>query len=392
MKRKYIIYGLIFVLILGGGLFLNSRKSRQNILQIKASAAEVGEIKSYLSTTGKIHSKNKREYFGRQAEIKTVHVKVGDRVKKGDILVTYNTQDLTTNVNQAQIQYDNAILQKKELIAQNDSIKSKIADLDRQISELEKSTEPQDKTKLETLKQQRSSLSPVSDEKLKQSDNSVKLAKLSLDSAKQNNAKNKNTIAAEAEGVVTQVNAVAGAMGNGAQVAVVVQDTDNLKVVLQVGKFDAAKISLGQEVVIKNGGNTYSGKVSFIDPAAKTNVSSGGSETTLGVEVDIMESTPELKIDFEVDLDILLGQVNEVIKLPAESIKTEKGNRSLVYVLEGDIAKEREVKTGIQSDREVEIKEGINKGDRVILNPSAAVRDGVKVVEASGGKLNAGGK
>lgn len=67
----------------------------------------------YISTT--VKSKSNKEYYGLQAKIKKINVHVGDNVRIGDTLVIYETQDLASTVNQAQIQYENSVLQKKDI-------------------------------------------------------------------------------------------------------------------------------------------------------------------------------------------------------------------------------------------------------------------------------------
>lgn len=391
MKKKTIIYILILIVIVSGVFWMRNNRKNKEIITVKTATAGVGEIKSYLSTSGIVKSKDYKEYYGTQGKIKTLNVKVGDKVNKGDTLLTYETQDLSLTVKQAEIQYENAVLQRNDLYNQNKTIKDKIAELDKEIAQLEKSTNQLDKTKLEGLKQQRNTLSPISQEKLKQTDNAVNLAKISVDTARKNLQENKATIIAENPGVVTAVNGVVGAATNGMQPVIVVQDTENLKVQVSLGKYDAKKVKLGQEVNIIDADNRYKGKVSFIDPAATKTQSISGNETTLGAEIDVLDKAQGLKIDFDVDVEILTGQVANVLKVPIESIKSEKGNKNLIYVLEGDIAKEKQVKTGIQSDTEIEIKEGINKGDKVILNPSASIIDGTVVKEFKEGE-NASGK
>ncbi len=382
MKKKYIAYLLIAV-VLAGGFFVARRGGKdRNIVAVKTSSAQLGEIKSYLSTTATIQSKNSKDYFGLQAKVKKVNVKLGDSVKKGDILVEYEAQDLNTTVKQAQLQYDNSVLQRNDLYNQNNSITSKIADLDKQIEAASKNPMVDAKT-LGDLKNARNSLTPISTEKLKQADNAVTLAKLSLDSAKQKQTENVTTIAADFDGVVTALNVVEGQMGNMAQAAVTVQDTANLKAVLSLGKFDAAKVKVGQDVVVKNANNSYKGKVSFLDPAAAKSMSAAGGETTLGAEIDVLDKAPDLKINFDVDVDILIGQQENVLKVPAESIKVTKDNKNFVYVLDGDIVRERQVSTSIQSDMEVGVTEGIKSGEKVILNPSASIKEGAKVKDAS---------
>ncbi|MGH4122527.1 MAG: efflux RND transporter periplasmic adaptor subunit [Clostridium sp.] len=383
MKKKTVIYGLIVVGILSGVFLISEKKKASKIVTVKTSIVAVGELKSYISTTATVNSKSSKEYFGLQSKIKKVNVSVGDKVKIGDILVTYDTIDLASTVSQAQIQYDNAVLAKKDLYNQNNDIKSKIEDLSSEIATLEKSTNPTDKAKLESLKQQKSALSPLSLEKLKQADNSVKLAEISLNSAKQKLVENKSTIIATNAGVVTKLKAIEGAVGSGMEAVVVVQDIEDLKATASLGKYDASKVKIGQEVILKNGDKTYKGSVSFIDPAASKTVGVTGSETTLAVEISILDKAPDLKIDFDVDIDILVSKAANAIKIPSEALRVEKGGKNLVYVVEENIVRERQVTIGSQSDTEVQITKGIKKDEKVILNPSTSIVEGIIVKEAA---------
>lgn len=416
MKKKIIIWAII-IAVIGGFVFLRiSAKNKNQYQSVKTAEVTQGDIKSYLSTTAIIKSKNSKDYYGLQGKVKKVNVKVGDSVKKGQVLISYDVQDLGAQVKQAQIQYDNAILSKQILVNGNNDITSKIADLDKQISDTDKqladldnqintlksSKNPVDLEKLqsqdsplakkptltakrEQLKSARDSLKPVSSEQLKQSDNQIQIAKIALDTAKTALEKNQDSIVSDIDGVVTALNTAEGTTSMGAaQPAVSVQDLSSLKAVVSVGKFDANKIQLGQEAVIKSGDKKYKGKVSFMDPVAKKTVTPTGGDTTLGVEIDILDNPEGLKVDFDADVDILLGQVSNVVKVPAECVKTTKEGKSYVYVVEGDKAVEKSVKTGIQSDMEMQIMEGINKGEKVIPNPANTITNGVLVKDSLG--------
>jgi HlyD family secretion protein len=172
------------------------------------------------------------------------------------------------------------------------------------------------------------------------------------------------------------------------EAVVIVQDTENLKATASLGKYDANKVKIGQEVIIKNGNKSYKGIISFIDPAANKTVGVTGSETTLAVEISILDKSPDLKIDFDVDVDILIGQVFNVVRIPAEAIMLEKDNKNLAYVVDGNIAHERTLVLGLRSDTNVEVKDGIKPGETVILNPTTEIIEGVHVK----GDNNAGGK
>lgn len=382
MKKK-IIWSLVVVALIGGLIALKVKDAKGSAVKsVKTQKVAKGDLQSYLSTTGTVKSKNKKEYYGAQMKVKSVNVKVGDAVKKGQALVTYDYAEMASAQKTAQLQYDNAVLSKKDTVNQNSSVESQKTDLDAQIKALEGSNNPQNFEMVQKLKQQRASMQGISSEKLKQLDNSVALAKSQLDSANAKLNDAKNGLVSDIDGVVTAVSASEGSVGNPAQPMVVVQDLSSLKVAVSLGKFDASKIKVDQEAKIKSGDKMLKGKVSFVSPAAVKSASPTGGDTTLAVEVDVLEAAPDLKVDFDTDVSILMGEVKDAVKMPAECVKTDKSGKNTVFVLENSIAKEKEVKIGLQSDLEVQILEGLKEGDKVILNPSSSITDGAKVVEA----------
>lgn len=402
MKKKIIIWVLVIAVIGSFIIFRMSAKNKGKDVSIKTAQVVQGDIKAYLSTTGTVKSKNSKDYYPLQGKVKKVNVKVGDSVTAGQVLVEYDTIDPNVAVKQTQIQYDNAVLQKKILQNSDNQIKTNISDLDIQISDLDKQISELQKTpeglqklqdmkdpsnplvKKQTLKNTRDSLKPIASEQFKQADNAVALAKLSLDSAKQNLSKSQDKIIADINGVVTSLTAIEGTSAVAAQPAVTVQNVENLKVLVSVGKYDANRIKLDQEATVKSGDRELKAKVSEVDPSAKKSMTTAGAETTLGIEIDILEKVQNLKIDFDTDVDILLGQVNNALKVPAESIRTNKENKTFIYIVQNGKAVEKEVKLGLQSDMEAQIVEGVNAGDKVILNPSENIKNGTAVKEAVG--------
>lgn len=400
MKKKIIIYVVIAATITSGLVFVNSKKNKQAIVSVKTAQVSKGEVKSYLSTTATVKSKNSKDYYSLQGKVKKINVKVGDSVTKGQVLAEFDVTDPNIAVKQAQINYDNAVLTKQNQVNSNNEVKNNIADLEQQIADLdaqiaEAKKNPADVAKVSQLETQKTTLKtkkdslkvPYSNEQLKQADNNVALQKINLDSANTNLSKSQNSIISDFDGVVTALNLVEGTTTTGsAQPAITIQDLNNLKVVMTVGKYDASKIQLGQEALIKNGTKEFKGKVSFIDPSAKKTVSATGSDTTLGVEIDIIEKPEGLRVDFDTDVDILLGQVNDVLKVPAESIRTNKEGKTYLFYMDGNKAVEKDVVLGLQSDMEAQIVEGISSGDKVILNPSTNMKSGELVKEAVGAK------
>jgi len=393
-KKKIVSIVLVGVVILGVIGFIKIRgKSSSKEISVKTSTASKGDVKAFLSTTAVIKSKNSKEYFGAQLKVTKVNVKVGDSVKKGDLLVKYDGSDITNSIKQAEIQYNNAVLQKQDLVNQKNDAQKQINDIDNQIKAIENSLpsiqDPKKvieaKDSINNLNASKIKIMVPSNEKIKQAENQVSLAKVGLDSAKQKQSSNKDVIYADFDGVVTQVNVSEGAVGNMAQPAIVLQDISDLKAVVSVGKFDSPKLKVGQEAFISANGEKYNGKISFIDPVAKkSSIPGAAGDTTLNADIDIANKGVNLKVDFDADVEILLGEKNAVLQVPAESIKSDKNGNTSVFVVENGKAKEKKVEIGLQSDLNVEIISGLTEGEKVILNPSASLKNDVSVKEDTG--------
>ncbi|EQC1535121.1 efflux RND transporter periplasmic adaptor subunit [Clostridium botulinum] len=352
MKKKTIIITGV-VLLIGLFVILGIFKSKKNSnISVKTIKVTKGNVESYLSTTGNVVSKNKKEYFGGQAKVKKVNVKVGDKVKKGQSLLNFDMSELENDRQVAQMEYDNAISQKKALKSQKNSEQNK--------------------------------MNSITNSQIEQVENAVRLAELKLESVNYKINESEETVA-DIDGIVTEVNAQAGGISTGqGQPLVVVENVDDLKVAVSLGKYDSTKVKKGMKAFVKNNDKKYEAKVDFIAPTAKKTVkeAGGGNDTTLDCEIYLSKNnTKDLRIGFDVDVDILLGESKNVLKIPLESIKTDKYNKSHVYVVEEGKVKEKPVQLGTQSDMEAEIISGLKSGEKVILNPNASIKTGVSVQE-----------
>ena len=199
MKKKIII-GVVIVVIIGiiGGIRISS-KGRKDVTTIKSSKVVIGDVKMYLSTTATIKSKNEKDYsVSATTKISNVKVGVGDKVKKGDTLLTYDTADLNNQVQSAQINYDNAISQKKDAVNNNNDANVTIANTAD--------------TSVNAARISAAKASVLSNEKIKQLNNAIKSAETTLDSTKIKLSQNSD-ITSDIVGVVTEVNVISGQTG-----------------------------------------------------------------------------------------------------------------------------------------------------------------------------------
>ena len=364
MKKKIII-GVVIVALIGTMVALHIRsKNKSQITTVNTSKVTMGNVKNYLSTTGTIESTNAKDYSASATTtISNVNVSIGDKVNKGETLLNYDTTDLSNQVASAQINYNIAISQKQDAVNKSNAANSTIANT------------PNIPSNTETINAANESILSV--EKLKQLDDSVALALLNLDSANTKLSQN-SSITSDINGVVTAVNVVNGQTGCQGP-AIVVQNLSNLELVVQVGKYDAANVALGQAAIISNNGRTYQAKVSNIYPTATVSTAATGGDTTLTVELTILNSAPQLKVNFDADVEILVAQALNVVKVPAETILTNKDGSTYLFVVENGKAVQKTVILGVQSDTDAQIVSGVKVGDSVILNPGSTVINGSRV-------------
>lgn len=407
MKKKVII-GIIIVAVIAGVIGISRmRKNTGKFTTVKSASVTKGDIKAYYSTTATIKSKNSVDYYAPdQAKVKAVNVKIGDKVKKGDVLVTYQVADLNGPVKQAQINISTANSQKQDLLNTVALNNQKITDTNNQITDtnnqinsltaLQKSNpaayqaaggDKQLQTLNATLTTLNSTKSQVPDEteKLKQADNAISLANVNLDTANENLAKSVDRNVADFDGVVTSLNAKVGGTGagssasGGSTAAVTIEDQSVLEAQVNLDKYSASEVKIGQNATLNFANKNYTGKVSYVAPSAVTSTSTTASSTTLTADIDIDAPQDGLVEGFDSDVNILTGESDKVISVPAESIKTDKSGKNYVFVILNNKAVKKEVELGLQSDTDAEVKTGLKVNDKVILNPSASINDGTSV-------------
>jgi membrane fusion protein (multidrug efflux system) len=80
----------------------------------------------------------------------------------------------------------------------------------------------------------------------------------------------------------------------------------------------------------------------------------------------------------------LQGEVSPTLLVPEEALVPERG-KSYVFVVRNNVVERREVRTGKRKPGYVEIVDGVDEHERVVVDGTQHVRDGSAVAEADGG-------
>lgn len=141
-----------------------------------------------------------------------------------------------------------------------------------------------------------------------------------------------------------------------------------LRLQLPVPERAASGVRVGQAVMLslENDARTYRGHVTRLSPAIDP------LNRTLMVEASIPNEDSRLKPGSFVRASLVTRQGDEALFIPAESLVVFAGIEKVYLVSEGKSA-ERLIRTGRRDGNRIEVLEGLNAGDRVVVQPGSLV-------------------
>lgn len=255
-------------------------------------------------------------------------------------------------------------------------------------------------------------------EDLTNAQKAVSAAQRSLASAQANldqaNAKAASrTVTAPSSGSIVELNAKVGAtvtggmiMGesdtSGGKQCMQIADLSKMKVTVQVGEKDIAKIAVGQSANV-----TYpafpdivsQGTVTAIASVANSDSNSGGGSVTFNVDILIEAPDCRLKPGMTAEVSVVTEKLDDVVMVPTMALMTEDGEHYYVNLAtDSEGKKTRRVKVTVvtQNDNEAVVGKTQVKCDDQgnEINPDVPVtklRDGDTIVTDTGTGMTADG-
>jgi len=159
-------------------------------------------------------------------------------------------------------------------------------------------------------------------------------------------------------------------------------DNRRLELTVTVPSSRISGVKLGQPLSFTTDavpGRTFTGKVSFINPAA--------DESSRTVRVVAVVDNPDetLKSGLFAKGEIVTGERRDVLRVPRSAFVTwDLAARSaVVFVVEGDRAVRKTAETGAAAGDDVEVTKGLAAGERVVTRGGFNLSDGDRVAVVS---------
>ncbi len=404
-KKKHFIIGGLVVLVLVIVALVIFGSDKEEIIKVQIEKVKKHDITEVVSATGKIHPtfqvELRPEVTGEIVELPVVE---GQRVKKGQLLIRLKPDQYIARKNRAEASYESAKATLKVREATLEQVKSEYA----RVKGLYEKGLASDKD-LESAK----ALYLQSVGQLEAQKASVLQAEENFKDAKVELAK--TAIYSPIDGTISVLNVelserVLGSSFSQGTHLMTVADLNNMEARVDVDENDVVRISVGDTAKVEidaYGDKQFTGIVYQIGNSAKT-TGFGSQEEVVNFEVKIKLVNLEEKIrpGMSCDADIQTETKRDVIAVPIQSVTArmpveEKDDKSVeddsskseneeskkfkrkkpdevVFIVEGNKAKQVKVKTGISDDTFIEIVEGLEGGEEVVSGPYRAISKELK--------------
>jgi macrolide-specific efflux system membrane fusion protein len=375
-KKKTVIIAIIAILILSAGAAA-ARKffAPQKISYITGPAARLDLEESVLATG--ILKAFKTIAVGAQVngQLKTLHVSLGDKVKKGQLLAEIDPVLPQNTLKDAEAQVDNlqaqkrskqAVLKQYELAYQRQSQMNakdagSRADLESAQAQLEST-----RYDIVALEAQ------------------IRKSIIAVDTARANLGYTR--IHAPIDGAVISIDTEEGqtVVSNQAATTILTLATlDTMTVKAKISEADVTRVKPGLPTYFTLLGDSetrYYGKLRAIEPGPVNGTTTTGTGSTSSSSsaiyyyglFEVPNPDNKLKVSMTTQVAVLLNQAKQALCIPVSALgEKQKDGTTTVRVLVGEQAENRPIRTGISNNVQIQVLDGLREGEKVIIGDSS---------------------
>jgi multidrug efflux system membrane fusion protein len=309
------------------------------------------------------------------ASIREVRVQSGDRVKPGQVLIVLDSRDLDASLRRAEA----ALAEAKNALAETENAAAAArAQLDLARTTHQRFEDLLAKRSVsrqefdESAARLRGAEAAVAMAEAKRRQVAARIEQAEAEAAAAKIALGYATLTAPFAGLVVERRADPGSLATPGTPLLVVEQEDGLRLEAALDESRLALARAGKSVPVELDGldRTVTGRVAEIIPAVDP------ATRTLTVKIDL-PPTPGLRAGMFGRAAFPAGKRR--VLLVAAGAVMERGQIQSVYVVERDTARLRLVSLGAAYGERREVLSGLAAGEKVILNPPAALADGGRV-------------
>jgi len=347
---------VILLALIAGGYAYFTRETVDPISQVISSPVKRGDVEVSVLATGKVEAA-KTVDVGAQAsgQIQRLLVKLGDRVKKGDLLAEIDPSVSQNDFDEAQMSIEGLEAQKMiKQLALDDAQK----ELARQKTMMEGDATP--RKELESA----ANAVKMREAEIKQLAAQLRQAQIKLATAKTNLGFTR--ILAPMDGIVASIAVKEGQTVNAIQSAptiLTLADMDTMKVQAQVAEADVVRLKIGTPLYFSVLGapeTRINATVAGVEPTPQTI----NNAIFYNAHFFVPNLQGLLRLQMTAQVTFILAEARNVLTIPVGAINGK--NQVKVIDTQGQIS-ERKVDIGLRGNIVAEVKSGLKEGEKVVI-------------------------
>ncbi|WP_185806829.1 efflux RND transporter periplasmic adaptor subunit [Bacillus sp. HMF5848] len=320
--------------------------------------------------------------------VKHVHVKTGDTVTKGQLLIELANDELQQgydSLNNTVQQLYNRLEQAKtdSDITFNSRIQSLHAELTYSAEQFENLTMHSWKpiaaiNKLVQIMSKQSELQQLNTQ-LTMATEHIQLLQQQVVEAKAalseiETALRQTKLVAPSDGKILNISVKNDSIATPTTPIATLARLTPMTVIGYVNDYQVSELSTGQEASVTFNGltSTYETKVKkvsqLIDPQSKM----------FPIEMSLGNDNEEIKSGSKGFVSIITSEVQDALVIPIDAILYNTG-QPYVYIAHNGIAKKKKITVGIREGEHVQILAGLQEGQHIIVNGKERLRDGITI-------------
>ncbi|WP_227762430.1 efflux RND transporter periplasmic adaptor subunit [Zhaonella formicivorans] len=373
-KQAYILLvALIFAALAASGCGQEKKTGAQEPALVPVEVAKVvqGSVEIADNVTGKITPSLEVNVVPKiGGKVAKVNVKVGDRVKAGQVLAELDTSEIAAQVKQAEA----ALVSAKGAIAIAEAqYKSAKDNLDRmeylyEQGGISKQQLDGARTQYDVAQAQ---LNNAKNGSVQQAEAALELARTQLENA---------VITAPAAGIVAAVNVEPGELAAPSMPVVSIVDVNTVLAEFNLSEGQVGLVKKGAQmpVLVKTAGDKpVTGRVTEISPVADPRTKS------FAVKLSIANKEQLLKPGMTAEIKLTLDEAQKALVIPVQSIMEQEEGR-IVYVVNGDTAEARKITVILENETQAAVKGELAAGEEVVTVGKEQLQDKAKVKVVGG--------
>lgn len=379
-RLGFVVLLVVFIMFGIAGCGAPPEQNRQAEVEpvaVSVVTAEKGDLQKITNLSGEIAAQESINIIPKMGgKVEDVLVDVGDKVKKGQVLVRLETKEIRAQLKQARAGLEAAKAAAEQAQARFAEAKKNLARMEElyQQGAISQQTLDQVRMQYELAK------TAAAEAQKEQAEAGVQLAETQLE-----NAIIKSPIA----GIVAFRYVDPGDMAGPSSPVITVVNMDTVTVTVNVSESEINSVQLGDkvEVTVPAAGDrtVFQGEVTMVSPAA--------DPRTKAYPVEVTIDNPEHIIKPGMFAQVALGTVSvkDVVVIPQEAV-IDAGGKKVVYVAGDGKAIEKDVKVGITTGEQAAILEGLSVGEKVIVKGQHRLEHGTPIaVQESSSTVVQGG-